>query len=195
MREAPPRGTGQGFNALAAAAEWLAFTCDGNAQTCAQGQGDNRNVVTRFPCAGRGFIEADCADSDSPTAERHPAFRAVPPSAVRNVQHLIPLLCFAVCVRVAAFPHATLDLTEIIRAVINHLVCGWETDTDCVCQLLRGHFLKHMSKGVLFACLVFVDASFAWRCGDRFTWFTQQFRCVGRVDHVVVAQFPDGHVR
>ncbi len=99
----------------------------------------------------------------------------------------------AVC-RVTKDPK-TGDFEVHNKKIINHLVCGWETDTDCVCQLLRGHFLKHMSDGVLFASLVFVDASLAWRCGDRFRWFTQQFRCVLRMDHVVVAQFPNSHVR
>lgn len=86
MREAPPRGTGQGFDALAAAAEWLAFACDAETQTCAQGQGNDGDVVARL--VGRCLvIETNGDHGDCPTAERQPSFRSVPPSAVRNVQH------------------------------------------------------------------------------------------------------------
>ncbi len=91
MREAPPRGMGRGFYALAAAAEWLAFACDADAQACAQRQGNDGDVVARL--VGRGLvIETDADHGGRPTAERQPAFRAVPPSTVRNVQHHAPLL-------------------------------------------------------------------------------------------------------
>lgn len=86
MREAPPRGTGQGFNTLAAAAEWSAFACDAETQTCAQRQGNDGNVVARL--VGRGLVIKTNGDhGDCPTAERQPSFRSVPPSTVRNVQH------------------------------------------------------------------------------------------------------------
>lgn len=86
MREAPPRGMGQGFNALAAAAERSAFACDAETQTCAQRQGNDGYVVARL--VGRGLvIETHGDHGDYPTAKRQPAFRSVPTPAVRNVQH------------------------------------------------------------------------------------------------------------